>query len=219
MNRIFNTALLSISLLITSSCKINRDNINKPDEYSYLTNFEMVQQRADKINKVIISSPKAILNPTNNQIDIIRSNIEIINNNGKKFNIKSGKALLDNSNKQINISKDVTIIGDNYDKSYIKTNSLTWNLEKSSINIQNDLTITLKNTKIYSINGFYDLNKGRIDLNSVELYRDIFNKNGFKSHSIIVLADRGNWVKENNDFKFTSGENQVETTVKFLRLK
>ena len=83
------TFLPFLSLL---SCHKNNNTSILVDDKSYIRNFELTQTNPSNDSVIRIFSPKAIINPQNNDIEIIDSSIDILNNNSQDINIKSGNA-------------------------------------------------------------------------------------------------------------------------------
>ena len=201
------------------ACQKTQVRINEVDNKSYINDFELLQENTKNNTRIMITSPQATLDPTNNNIEITDSSINILNTNGEDIKIRSGQSSLNNLQNLIRVYKNVNISLINNKDSYIKTDSFDWDLSKSIIDLNNPLNITFDNTTISSSHGLYNIDSGKLKINNNIFKRNIFNKEGEKIYRIIIIADLAKWKKDGNTFEFTSNERQVETTVNFLSIK
>ena len=211
--------LTLFTVLPLLACQKTNLITNELDNNSYINDFELIQENTKNNNRIKITSPHAILDPTNNNIEIIDSSIEILNTNGQDLKIKSGKSSLNNFKNLIRVYKNVEISLINNKDSYIITDSFDWDLNQSNIELNNPLKINLDNTLIISSNGLFNIDSAQLELNNNIFNRNIFNKEGEKIYQIRIIADIAKWIKDENSFEFTSPEKQVETTINFLSLK
>ena len=86
--------ILIITLLPLFGCQKSEKSDIQVDNKSYINDFELLQENPSTQTSIRVTSPKAIIDPTNNDIEIFESFIEIINKNGQDFNVKSGKSSL-----------------------------------------------------------------------------------------------------------------------------
>ncbi len=207
---VFISILISIPL---TSCNRNSVLDTNIDNKAYITDFELIQQNPRNNTKIKINSPKAILDSSTQNIEIINSQIEILGEYQKNIKIKSGKALLNNTRNHISAKDNIVITDNKQTDNSIKTDQLSWELNKSIINLDKELIINFANTNIYSKEGIYDLNLNKLDLKNVFFTRKIKNRKGFTSYDIIINADNSKWLKENNSLEFSSDNGQVETTI------
>ena len=201
------------------ACQKTQMKKNDIDNMTYINNFELVQENSSKDTRIKIKSPKAIINPTNNDIEIFDSSIEIIKANGKSFQISSNNSTLNNYNNLIRAYDMVYVSLLDNTNSFIKTNSLDWDLNSSNINFNSPLHINFKNTTINSSDGIYNIDSGQLKIYNNIFNRSIFNKNGETLYKIRIIADLAKWLKDNNSLEFTSNNKQVETTIDFLGIK
>ena len=219
MRKILLFIFTIINFLPLSSCqKTKRKDIEIVNR-SYLKQFELIQKNANNDTIINITSPKAIIDKNNNDIEIFDSSIEIIKENGKDFKITALNATLNNYKNLIRANNNVNIYLMDNINSYIRTNSLEWDLNKSNINLNTPLLINFENTTISSSYGFYDIQSGNLKLNNNIFNRNVLNKENDLIYQIKIIADNANWFKENNLLEFTSNEKQVETIIKFLGIK
>tara|TARA_B100000965_G_scaffold247177_1_gene207541 strand:+ start:6960 stop:7619 length:660 start_codon:yes stop_codon:yes gene_type:complete len=189
------------------------------DNISYINEFELIQENSSKNTRIKITSPKATIDPTNNDIQIFDSSIEIINLNGQDIKVRSGKSTLNNYNNFIKVYNKVNISLLDKKKSFITTNSFDWDLNTSNIILNSPLNINLEDTNIISASGFYNFDSGQLKINNNIFNRKIFNKKGKPIYQIRIVSDTAKWIKNNNSFEFISADKQVETTIDFLSTK
>ena len=211
--------LLIIIVFPFSGCQRSNKSTPKIDNKSYITNFVLLQDNPSNQTSIKITSPKAIINPTNNDIEIFESSIELLNKNGQDFNIISGNSTLNNLSNVIKVFNNVKIsFLDNEDYS-ITTNSFNWNLNNSVIDINNPLNINFDKSRIIATNGFYNIDLSLLKIDNTEFYRNIYNSEGDEKYKIEITSDFAKWFKTKNTLVFSSIDKQVETTINFLITK
>jgi len=208
--------LLILTILPLSGCQKSNKYTSKIDNKSYINDFELLQVNPNNQTSVKITSPKAIIDPRNNDIEIFDSSIEIINQNGQDFKVKSGNSILNNLSNLIRVFNNVNISFLNNSEYLISTNSLDWDLNTSVIDINNPLKINFKNSKIIASNGSFNIESGLLNIENTVLNRYIYNSEGREEYQIEIISEFTKWSNSNNTLFFTSNENQVETTINFL---
>ena len=216
----FNLNILLIFFIIPLlACQKNNNNKLNNDLNSYINNFELLQENPKNDNSIRITSPRAIIDSINNDIEIIDSTIQILNKNGKDVEIKSGNSTLNNSKNLIRVFNNVNISLIESKNYFINTSSFNWDLNLSNIDLNNDLYINFNNSKIISSGGIYNIKLGLLTINDNIFKRSIYNNNQIKQYEIEILSDTANWLKDDNSIEFSSNDNQVITTVDFLSIK
>ena len=135
--------LLIFSTLPLFGCQKSNKSSTRVDNKSYITDFELLQENPNNETSVRITSPKAIIDPTNNDIDIFDSSIELLNNNDQDIKVKSGNSTLNNLTNSIRVFNSVNISFLNNQDYYITTNSFDWDLNTSIIDINNPVKINI----------------------------------------------------------------------------
>ncbi len=208
--------LVIITTLPLFGCQKSNKSSTQIDNKSYIKDFELLQENPNNQTSLRITSPKAIIDPINNDIDISDSSIELLNKNGQDFRVKSGNSTLNNKTNSIRAFNSVNIsILDNQDY-YINTNSFNWDLNTSIIDINDPVNINFDNTRINATSGFYNIDSSLLKIDNSELNRYIYNSKGDEKYHIKIISDYAKWFKEDNTLVFTSNEKQVETTINFL---
>ena len=208
--------LLIISTFPLFGCQKSNESSNQTDNKSYIKDFELLQENPNNQISVRITSPKALIDPTNNDIDIFDSSIELLNKNGQDIKVKSGNSTLNNLTNSLRVFNSVNIsFLDNQDY-YINTNSFDWDLNTSIIDINDPAIINFDNTRINANNGLYNIDKSLLIVYNSEFNRYIYNSEGEEEYQIKIISDFAKWIKKDNTLEFTSNEKQVETTINFL---
>ena len=219
MNKLPIYLFTIFTILPLLACQKYQLETNEFDFISYINDFELLQKNTSNNTRLKITGPYAILDPTNNDIEITDSTIEIINSESKDIKITSGKSDLNNYKNLIRVYNNVKISLINKTDSFIITESFDWDLSKSNIDLNNPLLINWDNTTISSSDGLYNIDSGELNINNNIFKRNIFNKEGRKIYQINIIADIASWIKDKNSLEFKSTEKQVETTIYFLNLQ
>ncbi len=208
--------LLIISTFPLFGCQKSNESSNQTDNKSYIKDFELLQENPNNQISVRITSPKALIDPTNNDIDIFDSSIELLNKNGQDFKIRSGNSTLNNLTNSIKVFNGVNISFLDKQDYYINTSSFDWDLNTSIIDINDPAIINFDNTRINATNGLYNIDKSLLIVYNSEFNRYIYNSEGEEEYQIKIISDFAKWIKKDNTLEFTSNEKQVETTINFL---
>ena len=208
--------LLILTVFLQLGCKKSNKSNTQIDNRSYINEFELIQENQKNDTRVRVISPKAIIDPTNNNIELFESSIEILNKHGQDVVINSGNSTLDNLSNLIKAFNNVKILFLDNEEYDISTNSFDWDLNSSIIDIDNPININFDNTNINAINGFYNIDSRILKINNTKFIRNIYNSSGKKNYILEIKSDSSKWFKNENTLVFTSNNNQVETTIKFL---
>ena len=211
--------LLIFTIIPLFGCQKTSKSTTQVDNKSYINDFELLQENPNNNTSIKISSPKAIIDPINNDIEMFESSIDIFNKNGQDFKVKSGKSTLNNVNNFIRVFNNVNISFLNNEYYYITTDSFNWDLNTSLIDINNPVNINFGNTHINATNGFYNIDSSLLKIDNSEFNRNIYNSQGEGEYQIKIISDYAKWFKKDNTLLFTSNEKQVETNIKFLLTK
>ncbi len=213
MDKFVKSFLTLFSVLPLIACQQNTTYSTDIDYKSYINDFEFLHENPINSTRVRIMSPKAIINPINNDFEIFQSSIQILNNNNKEFEVKSGNSILNNYENIIKVFNNVNISFHKDENYYITTKSFIWDLNSSDILLNNPLFINFKNSKIIADKGQYNIDSKLLKLNNTNLYRIFYNAAGEKKYEVEIKSDYSQWFKKNNTLVFTSNKNQVETTI------
>ena len=219
MRNYLHYIVILLSIIPLLSCQQPKRQSLEIDNKSYIKNFELIQENSSNQTSIVINSPKAIINPLNNDIEIFNSVIQFLNNDKPEIEVNSGNSYLNNSKNLISAYNNVFISLLDSKNSYIKTNSFDWDIKKSYIDLNTNLDINFENTKIISTNGSYKIDLRMLDLNNIEFDRSIFNNAGQKLYQIKIESDKAKWYKDENSIEFSSNNRQVESTIDFLSIE
>tara|TARA_B100001250_G_scaffold164370_1_gene141362 strand:+ start:615 stop:1274 length:660 start_codon:yes stop_codon:yes gene_type:complete len=211
--------ILILFLYPILGCKKSNESSTQIDSKSYINDFELIQKNPKNNNIIRITSPKAIIDPIENDIEIIDSLIEIENKDGQIVSVISGYSSIENSLNLIKVFNNVSISLLKPKDFYIDTDSFIWNLNTSHIDLDNPLDINFESTRISSSSGDYNIETGTLYINNNILNRNILNSEGNQKYFITIISDMAKWYKSNNLLEFKSEDKQVETTIDFLTIK
>ena len=212
----FKFFVLIITILPLLSCQKSKKSLSQLDNKSYIKEFEIVKENNNNQTSVKITSPKAIIDQTISNIEILESLIEIYDKNGSDLKVKSGYSTLNNLNNSIRVFNNVNISFIKNKNYFITTNSFDWDLNSSIIDINNPVYINFDKTKINATSGMYYVDSGLLKIYNSVLMRNIYNSEGEKEYHLKIKSDFAKWFKKNNTLVFKSNEKQVETTINFL---
>ena len=207
------------AILSLTSCKPFKIDNNIIDNKSYINEFDLLQENPKNSTSIRIQSPQAIIDPSNNDIEILDSNILIFNKDESNLLVESGKSRLNNTDNIIHVFNNVFISLIDLKDSFIKTDSFKWDLNKSNIDLDSPLDINFNNTQIFSNRGLYNIKLGIFKLDNVVFYRNIFDNKGHTRYQIKISSDYGKWFKEDKRIEFISVKRQVESVINFLSNK
>ena len=211
--------LLILSSLLLLGCQQSNKSASQIDNKSYINNFELLQENNSNDTRVRISSPKAIIDPISNDIEIFDSSIDILNKNTLEIQVQSGNSTLNNLSNTIKVFNNVNISFLDNENYFISTNSFNWDLNTSIIDIKNPLNINFNNTDIIASNGFFNIESGLLKIDNSIFNRTVYNSEDIEKYQIQINSDVTKWFKNKNTLVFTSNEKQVETTINFLNIK
>ena len=200
-------------------CQKSNKSTSQIDNKSYINNFELLQENNSNDTRVRISSPKAIIDPISNDIEIFDSSIDILNKNTLEIQVQSGNSTLNNLTNTIKVFNNVNISFLDNENYFISTNSFNWDLNTSIIDIKNPLNINFNNTDIIASNGFVNIESGLLKIDNSIFNRTVYNSEDIEKYHIRINSDVTKWFKNKNTLVFTSNDKQVETTINFLNIK
>ncbi len=216
MSNLINFFLLIITIFPLFGCqKLNKSD-SQIDNKSYINNFELLQDNPNNQTTIKITSPKAIIDLRNNDIEIFESTIELINKNVQDLIVKSGKASLNNLYNSIRVFNSVNLSFYNNRNYNISTNSLYWDLNTSIIDIKNPLKLNSDNTEINATSGFYNIDSRLLKIENSDFKRSYYNSEGEEDYQINIKSEFAKWLKKDNILLFKSNDKQVETIINFL---
>ncbi len=211
--------LLILSTLLLLGCQKSNKSVSQIDNKSYINNFELLQENNSNDTRVRISSPKAIIDPISNNIEIFDNSIDILNKDTLEIQVQSGNSTLNNLSNTIKVFNNVNISFLDNANYFISTNSFNWDLNTSIIDIKNPLNIYFDNTDIIASNGFFNIKSGLLKIDNSIFNRSVYNSDDVEKYQIRINSDVTKWYKNKNTLVFTSNNKQVETTINFLNIK
>ena len=211
--------LLIISIIPILGCEKSTKYRTEVDNKSYIINFELLQENPNNDTSIKITSPKAKVDPSNNNLEILESTIELLTKDGQDFKIKSGNSILNNITNSIKVFDNVNISFLDKPDYYITTNSFLWDMQTSIIDINNPVKVNFNNINITATNGSYNIDSKLLEIENSDFNRVNFNSDGHVDYEIKIKSDFAKWFKTDNTLVFRSKEKQVETIINFLITK
>ena len=208
--------ILILNIFPLFGCQQSNKATIENDIKSYINDFELIHENKKNQTSIKITSPAAIINSKNNDIEITKSTIEIINNNSQDIKVKSGNSILNNFTNSIHVLNNVKISFLNSKDYFITTNSFTWDLKNSVMYIDKPLKINFNNSNIVANNGLYNIDAGLLKIDNTEFNRNLYNSEGKEKYQINIKSDFAKWLKNENTLVFISNEKQIETTINLL---
>ncbi len=208
--------LLIITIIALIGCQKSNISTTKVDLKSYINNLELLQENPNNQTTIKITSSKAIIDPSKNDIELFESTIEFLNKNSQDFKVESGKASLNNLDNSIRVYNNVNLSFINKQDYYITTNSFDWDLNNSIIDINNPVKINFDNTVIKATNGLYNIGSSILKIANSEFKRYIYNLKDKVEYQVEINSDLSKWYNKDNTLEFISNDKQVETTINFL---
>ena len=219
MNKLILYVITFLQILPLLACQKIKNETQELDNNSYINDFELSQKNTSNDTIINISSPRAIIDPYNNDIKIFDNLIKILDKNGQDVQVSSGNSSLNSSANFIRVFNNVNISLLKNKNYFISTDSFIWDINSSTINLNSPLDINFDNTRITSLNGSYNISSGSLIINDNIFNRSVFNNEGRKHYQIQISSDMASWYKNENILEFTSKKKQVETTIHFLGIK
>ncbi len=219
MKKLILYVLTILQILPLLACQKIKNETQVIDNNSYIKDFELSQMNTNNDTIIKISSPRAIIDPYNNDIEIFDNLIKILNKNGQDVQVNSGNSSLNSSANFIRVFNNVNISLLKNKNYFVTTDSFTWDLNSSIIDLNSPLDMNFDNTKITSSNGSYDISSGLLIINDNIFNRSVFDTEGRKNYQLQISSDMASWFKNENILEFTSKNKQVETTIHFLSIK
>ena len=106
----FNIYLLFIlTIFPLLGCQKSNKSTAQIDNKSYINDFELLQENPNNKTTLKITSPKAIIDPINNDIEIFESSIELVNKQGQDFIVISGNSTFNNLSNSVRVFNNVNI--------------------------------------------------------------------------------------------------------------
>ena len=216
MYNLVNYFLLIITIIPLIGCQKLNKSTTQIDIKSYINKLELLQENPNNQTSIKITSDKAIIDPSKNDIEIFESTIKFLNKNGQDFKVESGNTYVNNLDNSILVSNNVNLSFLNKQNYYITTNSFEWDLNTSTIDIKNPVKINFENTLINATSGLYNIGSSLLRIDNSEFNRYIYNLKDKVEYQVEINSDFSKWYKKDNTLEFISNDKQVETTINFL---
>ncbi|ABX08829.1 LPS export ABC transporter periplasmic protein LptC [Prochlorococcus marinus] len=202
------SALIFIFFSIASCTHSSQDS----NDYLYSINkFNLNQSDAEGNKLFDLTSPSAIIDNVNKQIETSTANIIIYNSKKPLYNIKSNSSKINDNGKIMYLDGNVKLQNIENKNIFIKSTKVEWHTQKSSINFLGDVFGNFNTTSIRSKRATYNLNLERItfyDIYDFNIISDNSRKKIFK-----VYASSAIWDGKSGTFEFFTNDQPVKSQV------
>ena len=210
MNK-FKYLILSITIFLISSCKINT---SKNIEVNLIVNdFNMSQLSNSGEKLYVISSPKSKFNKHSQIYLLDKTNIEFYDKNNIIYTVNSNNAQLLN-HEIIKLSGDIEIVDISDDKNIINADSFYWDIKNENFILEGNVRLNNKNIDLLSSKAF--LNKKS---NIVQFFKPVkYNyKNDKNTSNYNLRAENAFYNLSNKSliFKSESKKERVRSKINF----
>ena len=200
MNRIFYLFCILFSFFI-SSCNVNTKKPNK--SVLIIEDFNLNHYSKSGSKLYMLKTPYSVFNQTDQSYLLNKTNIKFFDRENVKYNINSDSAKLIN-NKFIELTGNVRINDFNSNKTIIKSNNVSWNIDKSEFILKGDVSLENNIININSSKASLDKNDDIILFyNPVKYYykeEDSMRKYNISSENAYYNITTKNVIfKSNND--------------------
>ena len=152
MNRIFYLIFILSSLFI-SSCNVNTKKTNKSVLIIEEFNLKHYSKNGSKL--YMLETPYSVLNQTDQSYLLNKTNIKFFDKENVKYNVNSDSAKLLN-NKFLELKGNVEINDFNNNKTIIKSNNLSWDIDKSEFILEGEVSLVNNIINLSSSKALFD---------------------------------------------------------------
>ena len=200
MNRYFYLICILSSFFISSCNVITKEAVKS---VLILENFNLNYYSKDGSKIYVLETPYSVFNQTDQSYSLEKTNIKFFEDENVKYNINSDSAKLIN-NKFIELTGNVRINDFNSNKTIIKSNNVSWNIDKSEFILKGDVSLENNIININSSKASLDKNDDIILFyNPVKYYykeEDSMRKYNISSENAYYNITTKNVIfKSNND--------------------
>ena len=152
MNRIFYLICILSSLFI-SSCNVSTKKINK--SVLIIEDFNLNHYSKNGTKVYMLETPYSVFNQTDQSYLLKKTNIKFFDNEDVKYNVNSDSAMLLN-NKFLELKGNVEINDFNNNKTIIKSNNLSWDIDKSEFILEGNVLLVNNIINLSSSKALFD---------------------------------------------------------------
>ena len=158
MNKSFFLFFILFSFLL-SSCKLTTKKVDKSILIIEKFNLNHYSKNGSKL--YTLETPYSVFNQTDQSYLLKETNIKFFEKESIKYNVNSDSAKLLN-NKFLELKGNVKINDFNNDKTIIKSNNLSWDIDKSEFILEGEVSLVNNIINLSSSKALFDKNDDTI---------------------------------------------------------
>ena len=152
MNRLFYLISILTSFFITS-CNVSTEQVDKSILIIEKFNLNHYSKNGSKL--YMLETPYSVFNQTDQTYLLNKTNIKFFEKDNVKYNVNSDSAKLLN-NKFLELKGNVKINDFNNDKTIIKSNNLSWDIDKSEFILEGEVSLVNNIINLSSSKALFD---------------------------------------------------------------
>tara|TARA_B100000212_G_scaffold12123_1_gene8685 strand:+ start:467 stop:1093 length:627 start_codon:yes stop_codon:yes gene_type:complete len=152
MNRYFYLVCI-LSSFIISSCNISTKEVDKSILIIEKFNLNHYSKNGNKL--YMLETPYSVFNQTDQSYLLNKTNIKFFDKEDVKYNVNSDSSKLLN-NKILELKGNVEINDFNNDKTIIKSNNLSWDIDKSEFILEGNVSLVNNIINLTSSRALFD---------------------------------------------------------------
>ena len=152
MNRFFYLIFI-LSPFLISSCYVRTKQVDKPVLIIEKFNLNHYSKNGSKL--YMLETPYSVFNQTDQTYLLNETNIKFFEKDDVKYNVNSDSAKLLN-NKFLELKGNVKINDFNNDKTIIKSNNLSWDIDKSEFILEGNVLLVNNIVNLSSSKALFD---------------------------------------------------------------
>ena len=158
MNKIFYLICI-LSSLFLSSCNVSTKKITK--SVLIIEDFNLNHYSKNGSKLYMLETPYSVFNQTDQSYLLNKTNIKFFDKENVKYNVNSDSAKLLN-NKFLELKGNVEINDFNNNKTIIKSNNLSWDIDKSEFILEGEVSLVNNIINLSSSKALFDKNDDTI---------------------------------------------------------
>jgi len=208
MNRLFYLISILTSFFITS-CNVSTEQVDKSILIIEKFNLNHYSKNGSKL--YMLETPYSVFNQTDQTYLLNKTNIKFFEKDNVKYNVNSDSAKLLN-NKFLELKGNVKINDFNNDKTIIKSNNLSWDIDKSEFILEGNVLLVNNIINLSSSRALFD-KKDDIIIFYNPIKYNYKDKEGIRNYNI--SAENAYYNISTKDIIFKSMNDKVKSKIIF----
>ena len=208
MNKFFYILIILSSFFI-SSCNVNTKKIDK--NLLIIEEFNLKHYSQDGIKLYMLETPYSVFNQTDQSYLLNKTNIKFFEKENIKYKVNSDSAKLLN-NKFLELEGNVEINDYNNNKTIIKSNNLSWDIDKSEFILEGNVSLVNNIINLSSSKALFD-KKDDIIMFFNPIKYNYKNEDGIRKYN--VSSENAYYNISTKDVIFKSNNDKVKSKLVF----